>query len=417
MQLDIAAIRAQAAALAGHLVRTPCLAAPALSEATGADVYVKYENQQFTGSFKVRGALARLLVLTPEERRRGVIAVSAGNHAQGVAFHSRRLGVPATIVMPATTPYVKVRRTRDYGATVELAGETLVEAMARADELREERGLVFVHPFDDPLVVAGQGTIGLEILEDMPAPDVVVVPVGGGGLISGIAVALGALSPATEILGVESAAYPSMKLALEGGVLTAPGQTIADGIAVKTPGRLTLSIVRDLVAAILLVDEVHIERAIDLYLELAKTVAEGAGAVGLAAMLAEPERFRGRRVCLVLSGGNIDPRMLASHLMRGLVRDGRICSLQVEIPDRPGVLARIARIIGDADGNILEVHHQRLFPDVPAMQTDLELMVETRDAAHVQELLDRLRAGGFRCRVLARRTASTRRYSDGASSR
>jgi len=398
--LTVEEVRAAARLLAGQVVRTPCLPAPALSELLGAELWVKYENLQATGSFKARGALVKLLGLDGEARRRGVIAVSAGNHAQGVALHARRLGIPATIVMPAGTPHVKVRQTAAYGAEVVLWGETLSEAAERADALMAARGLVFVHPYDDPAIVAGQGTVGLEMLEDVPDLDVLLVPVGGGGLIGGVAVAARALKPSIRIVGVETEAFPSMRQALAGENVVCGGQTIADGIAVKQPGKLTLELARQLVDEVVLVSESALERAIDLYLECAKTVAEGAGAAGLAALLEQPGRYAGRRVGLVLSGGNIDPRMLASHLMRGLVRDGRICSLRVEIPDRPGVLAKVARVIGEAEGNILEVNHQRLFPEVPAKLTDLDVMVETRDAPHVEELLRRLAEAGFPSRLL-----------------
>jgi threonine dehydratase len=393
-------VRRAAEALRGAVVRTPCLRSPTLSAMTGAEVFVKFENLQFTGSFKERGALWRLLALDEDERRRGVVAMSAGNHAQGVAYHAQRLGVPATIVMPRGSPNVKIRQTRALGAELALEGETLDEAAAHARRLEQERGLVFVHPYDDARIVAGQGTVGLEMLEDAPELDCLVVPVGGGGLIAGIAVAARALRPGVEIVGVESELYPSMRAALRGQPAPCGGQTLAEGIAVKEPGALTLGIARELVDEVRTAPEAEIEKAIAVFLEIEKTVAEGAGAAGLAALFADPERFRGRRVGLVLSGGNIDMRLLASLLMRGLVRDGRIARLRIEIADRPGALAAVAAAIAETQGNILEVLHQRMFSDVPAKLADLDVVVETRDRAHVQELVGRLRSDGYPVRIL-----------------
>jgi threonine dehydratase len=367
---------------------------------TGAEVYVKFENLQFTGSFKERGALWKLLGLDAEERRRGVVAMSAGNHAQGVAYHAQRLGVPATIVMPKGSPNVKIRQTRAFGAALELAGDTLDEAAAHAERVRQERGLVFVHPYDDPRIVAGQGTVGLEMLEDAPDLECLIVPVGGGGLISGIAVAARGLKPGVEIVGVETELYPSMRAALRGESAECGGQTLAEGIAVKAPGELTRRLIGELVDEVRLAPESQIERAIAVFLEIEKTVAEGAGAAGLAAMFADPARFRGRRVGLVLSGGNIDMRLLASLLMRGLVRDGRVARLRIEIADRPGALAAVAAIIAETQGNILEVLHQRMFSDVPAKLADLDVVVETRDRAHIQELIARMQDAGYPVRVL-----------------
>jgi threonine dehydratase len=400
MTVSLDDVRKAAAALEGALVRTPCLRSPTLSAMTGAEVHVKFENLQFTGSFKERGALWKLLGLEPEERRRGVIAMSAGNHAQGVAYHAQRLGVPATIVMPKGSPNVKIRQTRAFGATLELEGETLDEAAACAQRVRQERGLVFVHPYDDPRIVAGQGTVGLEMLEDAPDLDCLVVPVGGGGLISGVAVAARGLKPGIEIVGVETELYPSMRAALRGESAECGGQTLAEGIAVKAPGELTKRLIGELVDEIRLAPEAQIERAIAVFLEIEKTVAEGAGAAGLAAMFADPARFRGRRVGLVLSGGNIDMRLLASLLMRGLVRDGRVARLRIEIADRPGALAAVAAIIAESEGNILEVLHQRMFSDVPAKLADLDVVVETRDRAHIQELVGKLQDAGYPVRVL-----------------
>ena len=331
-------IEAAREVIKGRVVRTPTIAAPKLSELTGAEVYIKCENLQFTNSFKDRGALVKLASVSESEARRGVIAMSAGNHAQAVAYHARRLGIPATIVMPEHTPFVKVANTEAFGAEIILSGSGLYEAQTRAVEIAEQRGLVIVHPYDDPLIIAGQGTIALEVLEDVPDLDMIVVPVGGGGLIAGNAIALHALKPSLAVIGVSSAACPSMHAALTGEAVVCSEQTLADGIAVKAPGKLTLPIVKALVSRIMLVDEPAIERAICALLTSQKIVAEGAGAASLAALLTEPEQFRGRKLCLYLSGGNIDPRMLASVVVRGLERDGKIVSLRLTITDQPGVL-------------------------------------------------------------------------------
>jgi threonine dehydratase len=400
MTVSLDDVRQAAAALDGALVRTPCLRSPTLSAMTGAEVYVKFENLQFTGSFKERGALYKLSSLAPDERRRGVIAMSAGNHAQGVAYHAQRLGVPATIVMPKGSPNVKIRQTRAFGATLELEGETLDEAAAHAERVRRKRRLVFVHPYDDPRVTAGQDTVGLEMLDDAPGLECLVVPVGGGGLISGVAAAARALKPEIEIIGVETELYPSMRAALSGEAAECGGQTLAEGIAVKAPGELTRRMIGELVDEVRLAPEAQIERAIAVFLEIEKTVAEGAGAAGLAALFADPEHFRGRQVGLVLSGGNIDMRLLASLLMRGLVRDGRVARLRIEIADRPGALAAVASTIAQSQGNILEVLHQRMFSDVPAKLADLDVVVETRDRAHIQELIAKLQDADYPVRVL-----------------
>jgi threonine dehydratase len=371
------------------------LPAPKLSALTGASVRVKYENLQVTNSFKERGALNKLASLTAVERERGVIAMSAGNHAQAVAYHAQQLGIPATIVMPVTTPFVKVYATEACGAEVVLHGESVADAQLRAETLARERRLTFVHPYDDPKVIAGQGTIALEMLEDAPDLDLLVVPVGGGGLISGIALAARAMKPSIEIVAAEAALYPSFWNALRGEARPFGGPTLAEGIAVKNVGALTLPIVRDLVAEIVLVDEQSLERAVNAYLTLQKTMAEGAGAAGLAAMLVKPERFRGRNVGLVLCGGNIDPRILASIMVRELEREERMVSFRLTIPDRPGVLGQIATRLGELGVNILEVDHHRLFLDVPAKGARLDVTVETRDRAHVQEILAVLEAEGF----------------------
>jgi threonine dehydratase len=371
------------------------LAAPPLSALTGAEVFVKYENLQVTNSFKERGACVTLAALDADERRRGVIAMSAGNHAQAVAYHARRLAIPATIVMPVTTPFVKVKATEALGATVVLHGETLTEAQARAEAIARERHLVWVHPYDDPRIIAGQGTIVLEMLGDIPDLDVLVLPIGGGGLIAGSAIAAHAINPAIEILGVESALYPSMWNAVHHGNLPCGGATLAEGIAVKNVGRLTLPVVRDLVADIILVDEPMIERAVNAFLTLQKVMAEGAGAAGLAAMLAAPERFAGRRVGLILCGGNIDPRILASVMVRELERSDRIVSFRLTIPDRPGILGQIASRLGELGANILGVDHHRLFLDVPAKGAKLDVTMETRDGAHAEEIFRVLAKDGY----------------------
>ncbi len=371
------------------------LPAPRLSELTGAQVHVKYENLQVTNSFKDRGAFIKLASLSPAERARGVIAMSAGNHAQAVAYHARRLGIAATIVMPETTPFVKVEATRAHGAEVVLEGEGVSEAQARAQDLVRQRGLAFVHPYDDEHIIAGQGTIPLEMLEEVPELDVLVVPIGGGGLIAGNAIAGRAARPALTVIGVEAALYPSMFNALKRQNRPLGGPTLAEGIAVKNVGTLTLPVVRELVSDIVLVDEAHLERAVNLYLTLQKTMAEGAGAAGLAAMLAEPERFRGRKVGLILCGGNIDPRILASIMVRELERSDRIVSFRLTIADRPGVLGPIATLLGQLGANILEIGHRRLFLDVPAKGARLDVTVEARDRLHAEEIFAALAAGGY----------------------
>jgi threonine dehydratase len=395
MGVTLADIETARGVIAGQVLRTPMLPAPRLSTLTGASVFVKYENLQVTNSFKERGALNKLASLTAAERAHGVIAMSAGNHAQAVAYHAARLGIAATIVMPVTTPFVKVAATKSHGAQVVLDGETVFEAHARAAELARERNLLWVHPYDDPQVIAGQGTIALEMLEDEPGLDMLVIPIGGGGLIAGNAIAARGVSPKIEIVGTEAALYPSMWNALRGEERPIGGPTLAEGIAVKTVGTLTLPIVRELVSAIVLVDETTLEQAVNAYLTLQKTMAEGAGAAGLAAMLAEPERFRGKKVGLILCGGNIDPRILASIMVRELEREQHIVSFRLTIPDRPGVLGTIATRLGTLGANILEVNHKRLFLDVPAKGARLDITVEARDGGHVQEILAALADEGY----------------------
>ncbi|HTV44428.1 MAG TPA: threonine ammonia-lyase [Stellaceae bacterium] len=395
-------IRNAAAAIAGAVLRTPTVAAPALSALTGADIHLKLETLQRTGSFKERGALNRLLALSESQRQVGVIAMSAGNHAQGVAYHARRLGIPATVVMPEGTPFTKIERTERLGARVVLKGEGLIAAREAAQALANDGGLVFVHPYDDPAVIAGQGTIALEMLADCPDLDLLVVPVGGGGLISGIAIATKAIAPHIEIVGVQSMLYPSMQRLMHGEEPGPPADaaTLAEGIAVKEPGRLTRRIVKALVANILLVDEAMLENAVELLLDGQKLVVEGAGAAGLAAILAAPERFAGKRIGIVLSGGNIDVRLLASILMRGLVREGRLVRLRAELPDLPGILSRVSGIIGKHAGNIVEVHHQRLFHDTSVKRAELDVVVETQNRRHAEALIAALNAAGFPTRLL-----------------
>jgi threonine dehydratase len=395
MSITVADVEAARRTIAGQVLRTPMLPAPKLSALTGAEVYVKYENLQVTNSFKDRGALNKLASLSPSARARGVIAMSAGNHAQAVAYHAARLAIPATIVMPVRTPFVKIEATRAHGAEVVLEGETVAEAQIRAETIARERGLTFVHPYDDPLVIAGQGTVALEMLEDAPDLDALVIPIGGGGLIAGNAIAARSRRPAVEIVGAEAALYPSFWNALHGENRPLGGATLAEGIAVKNVGTLALPIVRELVSEIVLVDEPHLERAVNAYLTLQKTMAEGAGAAGLAAMLVKPEKFRGRKVGLILCGGNIDARILASVMVRALERENRIVSFRLTIPDQPGVLGHIATRLGQLGANILGVEHRRLFLDVPAKGAKLDVTVEARDRLHGEQIFKALESDGF----------------------
>lgn len=401
MTVKLSDIEAARRLIAGQIVRTPMLAAPKLSALTGAQVYVKYENLQVTNSFKDRGALVKLSALNKTERDRGVIAMSAGNHAQAVAYHAARLGIPATIVMPVTTPFVKVAATRSHGAEVVLHGETIAEAEVRCEALRNECDLVLVHPYDDPKIIAGQGTIALEMLDDVPELDILVIPIGGGGLIAGNAIAARGVKPKIEIVGAEAALYPSMSNAVKGENRQIGGPTIAEGIAVKNVGELTVPVVRELVSDIVLVDEAQLERSVNAYLTLQKTMAEGAGAAGLGAMLAEPKRFANRRVGLILCGGNIDPRIAASVMVRELERADQIVAFRLTIPDRPGVLGQIATRLGELGANILQVDHKRLFLDVPAKGAKLDVTIETRDGAHAREILDAFAAEGLAPQVIA----------------
>lgn len=400
LPLSLDDVRAAAERIAGKVERTPMRRSRTLSEITGTKVWVKFENLQFTASFKERGALNKLLTLTTAERDAGVIAVSAGNHAQGVAYHAHRLGIPATIVMPRGTPFVKVEHTARHGARVLIEGENLAEAAEFAQNLRAREDLTFVHPYDDPAVMAGQGTIALEMLEEAPGLEILSIPVGGGGLIAGNAVAAKALKPQIEIVGVEARMYPCLYAGLRGEEPVIGGQTIAEGIAVKQAGALPLQVAQALVREVLLVEESHLERAISLFLNIEKTVAEGAGGAGLAALLAYPERFVGREVGIILCGGNIDPRLLAQVLHRAMVREGRLTQLRIGGDDRPGFLARVSGVIAQAGGNIIEVRHDRLDLSLPAKSADLDLLVETRDAAHTGELFEALEAAGFPLRKL-----------------
>jgi len=395
LSITIKDVEAARRVIKGAVLRTPMLLAPRLSALTGAEVYVKYENLQVTNSFKDRGALVKLTSLTEAERQRGVIAMSAGNHAQSVAYHAARLGIPATIVMPVTTPFVKVAATRSHGAEVVLDGDTVADAQARCETMQADRGMILVHPYDDPLIMAGQGTIALEMLEDVAELDCIVIPVGGGGLIAGNAIAARAVSPKIDIVGAEAALYPAVWNALKGEHRAIGGPTLAEGIAVKNVGKLTLPVIRDLVSEIVLVDEAHLERAVNAYLTLQKTMAEGAGAAGLAALLAQPGRFAGKKVGLILCGGNIDPRILASIMVRELDRESRIVSFRLTIPDRPGVLGIIATKLGELGANILEVDHRRLFLDVPAKGAKLDVTIETRDAAHAEDIMAALAAENY----------------------
>ena len=393
-------IRAAARLIHGAVERTPTRHSDTLSRITGADIHLKFENLQYTASFKERGALNKLLSLTPEQRSQGVAAMSAGNHAQGVAYHAGRLGIPVTIVMPEGTPFTKIKHTKDFGARVLVEGATLSESFARATLIARDEGLTFVHPYDDPIVIAGAGTVALEMLADAEEPlDVLVVPIGGGGLISGIAIAAKAINPAIEIFGVQTRAYPSMFDVFKSANLPSAGQTIAEGIAVKEPGQLTREIVKGHVKDILLVDDMQIEQALAALLEIEKTVVEGAGAAAYAAVVENKEKFAGRKVGIVLSGGNIDMRLLSNVILRELSREGRILSLEVMIEDRPGLLARIASLVGEAGGNILEVSHNRMMTDTPVKSAYLGMVVEARDSTHAEEIRTKLRDAGFTLRA------------------
>jgi len=388
-------IKAAAERIKGAVIRTPMMLSRTLSEIVDAEVWLKFENLQFTAAYKERGALNKLLQLSEAERVRGVVAASAGNHAQAVAYHGRRLGIPVTIVMPISTPMIKVTQTEGHGAHVVLHGERVDDAFARAREIEADEGLTFVHAFDDPMVIAGAGTVALEMLEDAPDLDTLVIPIGGGGLISGVATAAKALKPGIKVIGVEAELYPSMKNVVENGHRAIGGDTLAEGIAVKEPGQLTRAIISDLVDRIDLVAENDIEHAVAMLVNIEKSVVEGAGAAGLAAILAQPERFRGRKVGTTLCGGNIDAHLLANVLVRELVRCGRIARLRIAAQDRPGALAAITAKFFECQVNIIETNHQRVFSRRPAKDTVIEVECEARDSRAIDTLVDHLEEAGF----------------------
>jgi threonine dehydratase len=389
-------IRAAAERISGAVVRTPMLMSRTLSEIIGAEVWLKFENLQFTAAYKERGALNKLLQLSDEERSRGVIAASAGNHAQAVAYHAKRLGIPAVIVMPESTPTVKVTQTEGHGAKVVLYGQIVDDAFSKARELALENGYTFVHAFDDPQIIAGAGTVGLEMLEDAPDLDTIVVPIGGGGLMSGVSIAARALKPDIEMIGVEAELYPSMKCAIQGCQMPLGGDTLAEGIAVKQPGELTSRILKEFANDVMLVPERDLERAVAMLVGIEKTVVEGAGAAGLAAMLCDRDRFRGKKVATLLCGGNIDTHLLANVLVRDLVRQGRIARLRVAAQDQPGALASITRQVYEAGANIIEVKHSRIFTRLPAKDTVIEVECEARDPQTIDDVVARLERAGFK---------------------
>jgi threonine dehydratase len=399
MPVTLKDIEAAAKVIAGQVIQTPCLHSRTLSEVTGAEIYLKFENHQFTASFKERGALNKLASLDAAQRKKGVIACSAGNHAQGVAYHAHRLGIPAVIVMPRHTPWVKVEHTQRHGAEVILEGDHFDGAKARAIELAAERGLTLVHPYDDEKIIAGQGTCGLEMLQAHPDLDLLVVAIGGGGLISGISIAAKAMKPGIEVLGVEMVRFPGMYHALKGTTPQFAASTIAEGIAVKEPGQLTKEIIGRNVSEIFLVDEGDIEEAIVLLLEIEKTVVEGAGAAPLAAVLRNAGRFRGRKVGLVLGGGNIDPLMLSEIIERGMVRAGRLARVLVEVRDLPGSLARVTACVAEQNANIEQVHHQRAFTSLAVQNAEVDLVLKTRNHDHVVRIVEALKRAGFNARA------------------
>ena len=395
-QLTVDDIRAAAARIEGAVVRTDCDYSRTLSEITGAEVWLKFENLQFTAAYKERGALNALLHLDEEQRQRGVIAASAGNHAQGLSYHGSRLGIPVTIVMPRSTPTVKVMQTEAVGGTVVLEGETFDEAYAHARAMERQLGMTFIHPFDDPLVAAGQGTVALEMLEDVPDLDMLVIPVGGGGLASGMGIAARAVKPDIALIGVEAELFPSMYNRLRHNELPCGGDTLAEGIAVKEPGVFTSRVLRGLLDDIVLVDEGSLERAVSLLLQIEKTVAEGAGAAGLAAVLAHPARFKGRKIGIPITGGNIDTRLLANVLLRDLARSGRLARLRITLQDRPGALYKVMKLFNEHNINIIEIYHQRIFTTLPAKGLITDIECEARDAEQLQGLVDSLKDAGYK---------------------
>ena len=398
--LTIDTVRAAAARIEGAVVKTPMMHSITLSEITGAEVWLKFENLQFTAAYKERGALNALLHLTDEQKKRGVIAASAGNHSQGLSYHGTRLGVPVTIVMPKTTPTVKIMQTESVGGNVVIEGETFDEAAAHARTLEEELGLTFVHPFDDPLIAAGQGTVALEMLEVKPDLDCLVTPIGGGGLISGMATVAKAMNSDIEVVGVQAALFPSMFDRIKGESHDCGGDTLAEGIAVKKPGEFTSKVIAERVDDILLVGEPALEKAVSLLLQIEKTVVEGAGAAGLAAVLSNPERFAGKTIGLVLCGGNIDTRLLANVLLRDLARQGRLARLRVTLQDRPGALFKVMSLFDQHNVNIIEIYHQRIFTTLPAKGLITDIECEARDAEQVERLIEALRAKNYEVQMV-----------------
>lgn len=398
MPVSAEQIRQAAENLRSQVVRTPCLRSETLSKLSGANVYLKFENLQFTASFKERGAFTKLNSLSSAERAAGIIAMSAGNHAQGVAYHAQKLGIDSTIVMPEPTPYIKVKHTEAFGSKVVLKGETLADARQFAERIANDEGRILIHPYDDPAIIAGQGSIALEMLEDVNDLDTLIVPIGGGGLISGISIAAKDLNPSIDVFGAQAALFPTYYNLMKGKSSEPGGQTIAEGIAVKTPGQITSKIIKQNVRDILLADESAIEHAIALLLTIEKTVVEGAGAVGLAVLLDNAEQFSGRTIGIVLSGGNIDARLLSYVIQRELKREGRTLTVDIETNDRPGFLGQIASSVGDAGGNIIDVRHNRLLSDIPAKSAELKLIIETRDKHHSNTIVERLQREGYRLR-------------------
>ena len=389
-------VRAAHERIRDSIVATPTLLSQTLSKLTGANIYLKFENLQFTAAYKERGALNAILLLSEEQRSKGVIAASAGNHAQGLSYHGTRLGIPVTIVMPVPTPTVKVMQTESVGGKVVLFGETFDDAYKHARQLETEQGLTFVHPFDDPNVAAGQGTVALEMLESIPSLDMLVVPIGGGGLLSGMGTAARALKPDIGLIGVQAELYPSMYALLNNLQMPCEGDTLAEGIAVKMPGAFTSKVIRELVDEIVLVNEAHLETAVSLLLQIEKTVVEGAGAAGLAAVMAHPEKFADKNVGVVLCGGNIDTRLLANVLLRDLARSGRLARLRLTLQDRPGALYKVMRLFNEHNVNIIEIYHQRIFTTLPAKGLITDIECEARDAKQLQGLVDGLQVAGYK---------------------
>ncbi len=401
MTLTAAAISQAHEQIKHAIIRTPTIEAPGLSIATDIKLVLKLENLQHTSSFKARGAYNKMRSLTAEQKARGVTTMSAGNHAQAVAYHAKQMGIPATIVMPAQTPFAKVNRTRSWGAKVMLEGRNLNECEGAVNKLIKGQGLTLIHPYNDEAVILGQGSVAIEMLADAPDLETLIVPIGGGGLISGIAIAAKAINPTIEIIGVQTALWPNMKAMIANQELAGGGETLAEGIAVKRPGDLTMPIVEALVDDILLVDEVYIERAVSMLIEQQRIVSEGAGAAGLAAVLQHPERFKGKKCGLVICGGNIDPRLLAGVMTRCMAQDGRLVRLRIDITDEPGMLASISAAIGECGGNIVEIFHQRMFHDVPAKLAKIDAVIETRGADHVAEIIGALESRNFTVTILA----------------